>query len=277
MGYSHSTVHDLPQLKGATSRITSPGAEMKQTPAIKPHHTMRGHTERVGGVAHLPDRRRTITCSYDGSIRLWDMERGIQIGDEWQDDSNKTPVLSIALPPNGETVVSGSSNGIVRLWDAETRKVIARWKGHTSCVWSVCWSADGERVMSGSWDANTGKLRSTIKHEDAVRSLAWISDQKKLISGSWDGSIRIFDTATWQGIVVLKGHTDLVYSESLSLFQNDRLLASASSDKTVRLWNLDTNLPVSPPLLHQERVISATISADGKRLVTGCCDKNTYI
>jgi WD40 repeat protein len=40
----------------------------------------------------------------------------------------------------------------------------------------------------------------------------------------------------------------------------------------VRLWNLDTNLPVCPPLQHEEVVDAVVISADGKLLVTGCKD-----
>ena len=61
------------------------------------------------------------------------------------------------------------------------------------------------------------------------------------------------------------------------MFQNDRLLASVSFDETARLWNLDTNLPVGPPLQHQVLVHSAAISADGNLLVTGCRDENAYV
>ncbi|KAG1898134.1 uncharacterized protein F5891DRAFT_488688 [Suillus fuscotomentosus] len=57
--------------------------------------------------------------------------------------------------------------------------------------------------------------------------------------------------------------------------QNNRLLC-ASGDKTVRLWNLDTNLPVGPLLQHEDYVQCAALSADGKLLVTGCQNKNAY-
>jgi len=233
-------------------------------------------------------------------------------------------VRSIALSPNGKTVASGSRDGTVRLWDVETKKVVARWTGHTDAVRSLCWSVDGERVVSGSndgtirvwdvesdnivlgpiktghqlvfvviyspdktkivtgggyktalqiWDAKTGNLLSTIKHDSAVFSLAWTSDQKNIITGShtW---IRIFDSVTWQQIAILEGHTSAVFS--LSLFQHVRLLASGSADKTARLWNLDTNLPVGPPIQHENIVRDAAISADGTLLVTGCDDKNAY-
>jgi len=301
---------------------------VKKTTEVKPYQTMRGHTEYVCGVAHLPDGRRIITCSQDGSLRLWERESGAQIGNDWKDDGDEDEagVLTIALSPNGETVASGNRGGMVKLWNIETRKVIARWTGHTEDVWSVCWSGDGGRVVSGSydgtariwdvesgetvlgpittghqptdavafspdasilatggseqdgikiWDARTGKLLSTLEQDSEVWSLVWTSDQKKLLAGHSNGSITIFNTATWQQIAILENHTDAVFA--LSLFQNDCLLASASFDKTVRLWNLDTNLPVATPLQHQHSVFHTAFSADGRFLATACMDNNAYV
>ncbi|KIK32280.1 hypothetical protein CY34DRAFT_814358, partial [Suillus luteus UH-Slu-Lm8-n1] len=292
-----------------------------KTPAIAPSQTMRGHTGWVNGVAHLPDGRLIITCSSDGSLRLWDLKSGTQIGKDWRDENDG--VFSMALSPTGERVASGCNDGKVRLWDVETRKVICKLTGHTRVVWALCWSVDGERVASGSWDgtarvwdvkrgrniltiktghhwvwavtyspdssklatggneddavkiwdAKTGELLNTLKHNYIVLSLAWTSDGKKLISGSFD-PIRIFDTATWQQIGVLDGHTNSVTAISLS--PNNCLLASASWDNTACLWNLDTNLPVGPPLHHEDGLRSAALSQDGKLLVTTCKNKNAY-
>ncbi|OAX39900.1 WD40 repeat-like protein [Rhizopogon vinicolor AM-OR11-026] len=285
-----------------------------------PYQKLRGETGGVICVIHLPDVRRIITCSGDDSLMLWDLESGERIGDAWKDDGNDhLDVERIALSPNGKTVASGSYDGTVRLWDVETKKVVARWTGEYRAV-SVCWSADGERVLTGYskgmirvwnirsdntilgpiktghkelcvatyfhnktkiatggedenavtiWDSKTGKLLSTVKHDSPVWSLASTFDQKKLVSGSFNGSIRIFDTATWNQIAILQGHENEV--GALALFQNDRLLASVSTDMTVRLWDLDTNLPVGPPIQH-EQVNGAAISADGKLLVTRSTD-----
>jgi WD40 repeat protein len=282
------------------------------------------------GVAHLPGGQRIITCSYDGLLRLWDLESSAQIDDEWREEGDEMGVRTMELSPNGKNLASGSYGGTVRVWDIETGKVIAKWKVHTEWVESVCWSPDGERVASGFsngtvwvwdvksgepvkglnpiktqfqpvfavsyspeatctmiatggyneegieiWNAKTGKLLSTIKVNWAVWSLTWTSDGKKLIAGKRNGLIRIFDTTTWQKIAGLEGHTAGVYS--LTLFRNDHLLASSSWDKTARLWNLDTNLQIGPPLQHQNDVNCAAFSADGKLLSTACNDKKAYV
>jgi WD40 repeat protein len=56
-----------------------------------------------------------------------------------------------------------------------------------------------------------------------------------------------------------------------------RIMASASSDKTARLWNLDNGKPISSPIQHAEQVLCVSFSAGGKQLATGCEDKNAYI
>ncbi|KAG2135835.1 hypothetical protein DEU56DRAFT_913216 [Suillus clintonianus] len=75
-------------------------------------------------------------------------------------------------------------------------------------------------------------------------------------------------------LVILEGHTYRVNAFSLS--PNNRFLASASYDKTARLWNLDANLPIGPPLQHEDTVHSAALSADGTVVVTGCENGNVY-
>ncbi|KIK39350.1 hypothetical protein CY34DRAFT_29515, partial [Suillus luteus UH-Slu-Lm8-n1] len=110
------------------------------------------------------------------------------------------------------------------------------------------YSPDNTQIATGGhddgvkiWDAKTGELIKTLKHDWIVSSLAWTLDGKKLITAS-KGPIRIFDTATWKQTATLEGHEN--YVNAISSSHNNRLLASASHDRTARIWNLDTNLPV---------------------------------
>ncbi|OAX36217.1 WD40 repeat-like protein, partial [Rhizopogon vinicolor AM-OR11-026] len=119
------------------------------------HQTMRGHTNWVRDAVHLPDGRQIITCSNDGSLRLWDLESSTQLGDDWRDEGEKAEVNTITLSPNGKSPRPRDVSGLRGLWGVETGKVISRWTGHASHVWSVCWSPDGERLVSGSLDGKS--------------------------------------------------------------------------------------------------------------------------
>jgi len=75
---------------------------------------------------YLLDERHIITCSSDGSLRLWNLESGVQIGNDWRDDDDDDDdgdggggdrrdavVWTIALSPNGKTVASGNAHDSV--------------------------------------------------------------------------------------------------------------------------------------------------------------------
>jgi WD40 repeat protein len=144
------------------------------------------------------------------------------------------------------------------------------------------YSPDSLKLATGGSNRNNVKIRDVksrykglnlLKHPNAVSSLAWTSDGNKLITGS-RGSIRIFDTTTWQQIAILEGHTDWV--SAISLSRRNDLLASASWDQTARLWNIDTSLQVGLPLPHKNELSFVALSPDAKVLVTGCKNGNLY-
>ena len=61
-------------------------------------------------------------------------------------------VTSVAFSPDGLTVVSGSSDEKIKLWNVETGQEIKTLVGHVNDVTSVVFSPDGKTVVSGSWD-----------------------------------------------------------------------------------------------------------------------------
>src|SRR5437879_770333 len=122
----------------------------EKTRAIRPCQKFEGHTDWVNGVIHLPGGQRIMTCSSDGSLRIWNLQSGQQIGHDWRDRGVIT--RAIALSPDGKKVVSGSYDGALTLWDIDTGKVITKSSGKWDLLRCVCWSRDGGGVLSGSWD-----------------------------------------------------------------------------------------------------------------------------
>ena len=60
--------------------------------------------------------------------------------------------------------------------------------------------------------------------------------------------------------------------ECLAFNPDGTILATGSRDRTVRLWDTATGLPIGPPLEHRAAVLSLCFSPDGRRLATGSAD-----
>jgi WD40 repeat protein len=166
------------------------------------------------------------------------------------------PVYSLAISPDGRSILTGDANGKLTLWDVETGEE-RKFEGHTDVVWSVAFSPDGTKALSGSadhslilWNVETGQelqrfggADSNEGHQDWVFGVAFSPDGTKALSGSADHSLILWDVETGQelrrfgGDGSTEGHTDRVYSVAFSPDGNYAL--SGSEDKTVILWDLN--------------------------------------
>ena len=112
-------------------------------------------------------------------------------------------VTSIAFSPDGRHIASGSWDNTIRIWDAETGKVVTGpLEGHTGSVWSVAFSPDGRHVASGSydhtiriWDVETGAHAHAFDgHTGNISSVALSPDSQFKASVSSNEALRIHST-----------------------------------------------------------------------------------
>jgi energy-coupling factor transporter ATP-binding protein EcfA2 len=109
-------------------------------------------------------------------------------------------VLHAAWDPDGQRIVTASSDGTARVWDAGTGDELFTLSGHTYTVKHAAWNPDGRRIVTASsdgtakvWDAGTGDELFTLSgHTAPVLHAAWDPDGRRIVTARWDGSARIY-------------------------------------------------------------------------------------
>ncbi len=104
--------------------------------------------------------------------------------------------------------------------------------------------------------------------------MAFSSDSKTIAVGGI-GEITIYDTSTNKPVRTWKAHNGKVNAVAFS--HDDKVLASGSSDKSVKLWDAKTGKLVNTIDAHRSQVYAVTFSPDGKRLVTTSRDKTARL
>ncbi len=155
--------------------------------------------------------------------------------------------------------------------------------GHTGPVYSVAWSPDGKRIVSGSgdhtlkvWDAEKGQeVLSPKGHTSPVMSVAWSPDGKRIVSGSQDNTLKVWDAEKGQHVLSLKGHASPVMSVAWS--PDGKRIVSVSQDRTLKVWDAEKGQEILSLKGHTDGVTSVAWSPDGKRIVSGSGDNTLKV
>ncbi len=207
-----------------------------------------------------------------------------QINDEsvhtfWHTDS----VLSVAFSPDGRTVLSGSWDETLKLWDVATGKKLRTFRGHERRVVSVAFSPDGRTALSGCaddtlklWDVATGKELRTLWHLGYVVSVAFSPDGRTAFSGRRDDTLNQWDVATGQELRTFKGPPNdrsLIYHDgSVVISLDGRTALFHANDGTLELWDVATGkvLRTFKGLARPGEPVA--ISPDGRTVLSSAAD-----
>lgn len=206
------------------------------------------HDESITSVEYSPDGTEFVTASDDDTAKIRDSTTGETIstlesyldGDESR--GHYDTVNSASFSPDGNRVVTASSDWTARIWDADS----------------------GEEILML---ARNPKAEFPESHSGQVLDAAFSPDGELVVTVGADKLARVWDAETGEQLRVLRGHREVAGSVDFHP-KSDRLVATAGWDFSARVWNVETGQQVAK-LSHPEKVATAAFSPEGRWIVTG--------
>jgi WD40 repeat protein len=270
----------------------------------KPRTSRQGsHSNVVTSVAFSPLGGLLASGSWDGTIKLWDVEGGrFKLKSALRGDWDE--VEAVAFSPDGTTIAGLGTGfddapfGAVSLWkvgDGHARPLI-RENGKLD---AIAFSPDGSTLATASgdsrsvtlWDVASGEARATLAdHRGPIWSVAFSPDGKTLAAASGKvpavaqaadagqfGEIKLWDLSRRvpKPRVSLGGHGCGIAAVAFS--PDGMTLASGGFDRSVKLWNVATGQEWAALAEHEGWVAAVAFSPDGKTLATGSHDHSVKL
>lgn len=218
---------------------------------------LKGHEKPVWALAFHPDGQTLASGSEDTTVRLWDVEKGTETFNLNADLDKKSrhPINAVVFSPNGKLVAAVNGNGQLQVWNPgleKAKRLVVGLDAHpSSTAYQVAFGEDTSVIYTSGSD-------NKAKH--------WVG------VGPDGESLPNHGRPT-----PIEGHTSNV--TALAVTRDGKFLATGSSDKTIRLWDVSTGTARLARVYqgHSEEVSSLAFSPDGRTLASGSSDQSVRL
>jgi serine/threonine protein kinase len=198
-------------------------------------------------------------------------------------DSHNGYVCTVEFSPDGKILASGGADRRIRLWNADTGKIIYTLDGHIESITAIEFMPNGKILISTGadrtirfWDLESKQLLKTIEaHEHKIHALAVSRDGQIVVSGGSDCNVRIQQLGASSNYHNLQGHQDAVLTVAIS--PDSKTIASGSIDGVVNLWDAQTQQLQVSLQAHQSPVRSIVFHPLDRTLITSSWDRSIKV
>ena len=212
------------------------------------------------------------------SVRLYDLREGIPVG---LLKGHQEAILSLDFSPDGEKLVSGSTDDTSIIWDVRAKAPLAQLRGHQGDVNAVRFTSDGSAVVTAGddntlkvWRVSDGALLKTLTgHSDKVVALAISARDGAVASGALDGTIRLWDLRAGKSVKEIAQGTEVM---SLAFSPDGtRLLSGVGRAPYVcHVYDVASGTELASYRGHDNIVLATAIAPDSTTAVTAGGDNN---
>lgn len=257
-----------------------------------PRRSLRGHSHFVSDICITSDGSFALSGSWDGALRLWELNTGRCIR---QFVSHRKDVITVAISPTNRQILSGGRDRSIKLWNilGQCKNTLSGQNGHSDWVSCVRFSpiAENNTFVSSGWDrvvkvwnlTDCTLTKDLIGHTAYVNTVTISPDGSLCASGGKDGIAILWELKEGKRLYSLPAG-DIIYALA---FSPNRYWLCAATQIGIVVWDLETKdtVDILKPEFSGYKGKKAQIphctslawSANGQILYTGYTDGNIYV
>ncbi len=167
---------------------------------------------------------------------------------------------------DGRRVLTAGTDGVARIWDADTGREEIVLRGHDATVYSAEYSQDDRLIVTSSadgsvrlWDAHNGDLLRTMQNEEGTyRAASFSSDGTRIVAGSADGLTVVWETSTGSLLASLRRHGEAGMVNTARFSRDGSQILTASDDQTAQIYRCESCAPLAELRALAQRRVQTT-------------------
>lgn len=249
---------------------------------------LEGHTSEVFVCAWSPTGSLLASGSGDSTARIWTNGDGELMSTLTK---HKGPIFSLKWNKKGDYLLSGSVDKTAIVWDIKTGEWKQQFEFHAAPTLDVDWrnnvsfaTCSTDNMIYVCKVGDNRPVKTFVGHQGEVNAIKWDPTGTLLASCSDDSTAKIWSVKQDTCLHDLKEHTKEIYTIRWSPTgpgtnnpNQPLVLASASFDSTIKLWDVETGSLLHSLVAHGDPVYSVAFSPNGEYLASGSLDKCMHI